>query len=428
MGWREMHQIVAGKQASVVPLRHAACRSQHPVRVWRRPLSAAFRMSLPAMFRHALLGILVVFPAVPSAFADSSADPLDQVLRDWRDRRHNIRTVHCELRGSTTWYAGSLSHVDQGTSGSPKPNPESDVTGQFNMSIWLEPQLNRFRIERIEEEYVALFRSVYVMNVITGGDGQSYWSRIFENGVVAAVPSVPARAKPHVDLLLVKADPENMVTLDNFNLRILFFGLGIVPTAGHRIRGTTLVPHMDETEFSFRGWTNVGGVVHAVIRERTTDFWVDIEKQSAVERIVIGGDQPRLIAEIVQRHTEAGWLPLSWAFFDFVQGLPTRRAEAAVEWITFESPNDESIFSAPREPGMYVEEVSILSDEHGLRSESVFFRINARGGITKLDENLYPASRKWVWRIVLFAAVAVGPLLFFTWRRVQARGMARHPR
>jgi hypothetical protein len=405
---------------------YAGSRPGCPVRAWRRPLAMGFQMPFPTMCAHTLLVVLFVIPTVRSAFADSPADPLAQVFQDWNDRRQDIRMLHCELRGTTTWYAGSLTHLNQEAPSDPKPNPESDVTGKFNMSIWLEPKGNRFRIERIEEEYDNLSRSVYVMNVITGGDGQGYWSRILENGQLASSPAARTRAKPHVDLFLVKADPENMITLDNFNLRILFLGLGIVPTQGHRIRGTTLVPHMDESEFSFRGWTNLGGTLHAVVRERTTDLWVDLEKQSAVERIVIGGDQPRLLAEIVHQHTEAGWLPRSWTFIQFVQSASTLRTDTAVEWIGFDPPGD-AIVSPPREPGLYVEEMNIISDEHGLRSERAFFRINARGGITKLDENLYPASRIWVWRILLFTAIAVGPLLFFAWRRVQARAMVRHP-
>jgi hypothetical protein len=120
--------------------------------------------------------------------------------------------VRFEVRGNSTWMQGSFGEPEDPVPGGPDsstPNPDQDTTGAFSLSILLAPASHRYWSQGEAEHYDPFSREMYTMAGMSGTDGQITWSRILQ----ATEPVLGAgRAQPHEDLLIVRGDPEVMMT------------------------------------------------------------------------------------------------------------------------------------------------------------------------------------------------------------------------
>jgi hypothetical protein len=378
---------------------------------------------LPVPFTVAgwLTLLLLVSSATLWGAGDPSRDPtLDRILEDWRTRQNEIKVLRYEVVGTRTWVQGSIDdHESPDTS---TPNPEQDITGRSNVSALLWPQANRFRLEHKVQGYSSFHRTLFDQRFISGGNEESVWTRTLEDNWPGYADT--GRARNHADLFTVTGHPDVMPPVGGspFGDRILFYGFGLVHAGGALTRATRLIPEVDASVFSFRGWQEHQGRRVAVVRERITDFWVNLEKQSAIERVVgtLPRDQhPQLIAEINWRETAVGWLPSDWEVRMFVMGRLTSILNAVVVEIDTNPPTDPALFSFAPEPGMVVDEQKWLPDgAGGVSVQKTLYRVGAWGRIIKLDENFYPLWRTKIWQWLLLGMIGLGPVLYFwLWRR-----------
>jgi len=298
------------------------------------------------------------------AQSQDSAAVLDKILSDWRLRQERIGVVQYQLKGHRTWARGSFDSGAMGDDGSPlPPNPGQDTTGRFTRNVLLDLKRNHFRVENNEEKYDNLSRSLYTVRSIWVGDGKTVRVRSFEDSLPGLGKN---RAKSHEDFWIMREDPEVMSPMIfESGFEPLFYAAGVVPANGKIVRPTHLVPKAELDAFSYQGRGTEDGSEHVIIRERTTDFWVDLKRDSSIVEVVVDATAPKLIRKIEYDKSDAGWLPKHWKVEQFADGRPVFSEDVEVERTILQPQTRESTFILNPTPGMYVREIQSVHDEAG---------------------------------------------------------------
>ena len=173
----------------------------------------------------------------------------------------------------------------------------------------------------------------------------------------------------------------------------MFFAAGIVPAQNVRIRPLALVPTNDPGAFAFAGRTNENDRQYAILQNGNKEYWVDLERDSAIVKMVLKEQMaPRIVCEIQYQETSGGWLPRSWSRTEFLQGKMENSERIEVERIDILPPISDQDFVLEATPGMYVKnERYLLDTETGrLKSDVANYRLETDGRKTELNANLIP--------------------------------------
>ncbi len=351
------------------------------------------------------IGIVLGHPLFsPSAFSAENffrEDPLPKILQDWQKRRERAAVIRYELAGTRTWPKGLFNpNPGDPEANDDKDNPDHDITGTLNRTVLLDLARNRFRIEFDDQGYNNLSRSLYRIHCIEMGDGSALRVCILEN---TDSPVRGNSARHHVDFWMAKGDPQLMPPGIFENYDPLFYAAGIVPTGEVWVRPTALVPTNDPKAFTFAGAVNVGGRLCARIRAKwetklysmhmEDEFWVDVERDSAIVKIISDGYACQVTTEIAYQQTPGGWLPSAWTREASCQRKRTQPTDKIkVKSVSVFPPVTDQNFTFEPTPGMYVqdEEYFLKPKDGQLTGSSKYYRIEADGRRTELNERLWP--------------------------------------
>lgn len=359
---------------------------------------------LSSLCRRCLVVLLFVAWALPAR----GDDPVARIFAAWRLRRERSPTVRYKLKGECTWPRGAFNEdvesmraelerrrgesADEVAAPSPaKPdNPDADVTTPSSRDVILDFPNNRYRVDRDERLYDWNSRQVYRLHTLNMWDGQTRLIRVFED----SQPGLGAgRARPHVDLEIMRGDPESLPAGEIASgYEALFFAHGIVRGAGVHVRPTRLSPPLDASGFAYQGRGVYEGRDCEILSNGNLEFWVDPEREGAIVQFVANPDR-KYVIQIDYQETAAGWLPKSWTTTLSVSSAVRYRKRMTVEEIDAGPALSDDLFRIAPEPGMYVHDVTVVrSEARGAESHDRYRLIEPGGRSRELDARLLPVD------------------------------------
>ena len=335
--------------------------------------------------RRCLVVLLFVAWAVPAR----GDDPASRIFAAWRQRRERLPSVRYKIQGECTWPRGSFNEIAELPSAEPD-NPVEDVTEPSARGVILDLPNNRYRIDRDETLYDWKSRQVYKLHCLCTGDGRTRFIRVFED----SLPGLGAgRARPHVDLEIMRGDPELLPAGEIASgYEALFFAQGIVLGAGAHVRPARLSPPLDEAGFVYQGRGVHEGRDCEILRSGNLEFWVDPGREGAIVQFVANPDR-KYVVQIEYQETAAGWLPKSWTTTLSVSSTVRRRWRMTVGEIDARPALSDDLFHIAPELGMYVHDVTVVrSEPRGAESHDRYRLIEPGGRSRELDARLLPVD------------------------------------
>jgi hypothetical protein len=338
-----------------------------------------------------------------SAFAGAEGiGTLQTIARDWNARREQTKAIRYDLTARRVWMRDSFNPTPRGvaralsekfpTADIPNvlltANPPTNVTGSSSCTMLLDLAHNRFRLEFDNEEYDNLSQQNYRIRCVEVGDGNCLRVRILENGSYA---SPKPGSKAHPDFWLARGAPQDIPAgILRTGFEPLFLAAGIVPSRQVYIRPTLLVPTNDLTAFSYSGIQMLNGRPHAVLTEGKKEYWIDLERDSAISRMTIKtGKHVDLTLEIEHKKAGGTWLPSTWIRKEYKSGKLSSSEEVEVKTIDPQPAVTVTKFVLQPSEGMFVHEEEYTSDlkTREVKAKSTYYRLEADGRKTKLTQS-----------------------------------------
>ncbi len=307
-----------------------------------------------------LAGSLALAAAVRAQAPDQR---ISRVLADWKRRQQAVQTIRYTLTGQVLHTKGSMRDMSRWKPTDP-PKPPRDVTEQIDYRLLLDFAGQRLRWDGQEERYLAdrdkVFPRVFT-SVYDRTDSMTAWPRADNAGsYVYEDPLWP-------DVSVHRRPDQGYMVINGLGLFVgpLLLGHGLV-------RGLAARAGFRQ-EFDAEGFYVHGEGVQAarrclVLRSHPLDlpdkrptfdeFWVDVERDSAVLRQVSWSTGVLTTDEkIAYRATPHGWLVSDWKSTHFSpegRTLYVRRMRATE--VVPEAAVEDADFCVAIEPGMIVRE------------------------------------------------------------------------
>ena len=319
-----------------------------------------------------------------------------KIFADWENRRAAMPAVRYRITGTRFWPQGAFNEeLGEDIPGPIRENPEHDIKGKLDRTLLLDFRHNRHHIEKDDGEYDNLSQQPFRIRANYACDGKISCCRILEN----SDPGLGLRrVKKHVDMMIDRG----RVPMGIFDHRCmpLFLGHGVVTyNYDVRVRPGVLAPKANPADFIYRGKGIHAGRQCAIFRtvkarSTETEFWIDMERSSAVVKIVHNPESQvvSLTTEIQYRETPQGWLVKNWRNAEMVAGNLRYQEDINVEAITANPPLRDEDFSMDPGPGMYIQDEYYFINPQTMALDSAvkYYRIEPRGQRTYLNADLYP--------------------------------------
>ncbi len=349
-------------------------------------------------------------------------DTMQKIVADWGKRRERISQIRYVMKGTRLWPRGAFNTAPNlNPSSSQQNNPSQNVTAPVTRKLLLDFAGNRHRVEWDHPEYDSLStHRVYRIRCAEMCDGEVFYSSIAEN----SDPNLGKdRVKKHVDVLIERGlIPAGVF---NFCLLTLFPAHGLLIYNDIQVRPAALQPALRPADFTYHGQAVHGGRPCAIVRPPPGvygqyEFWVDVERDSAVVKQIVNPDRPLSTIELTYRNTAKGWLPKAWSYSEYDRESLRFSERVDVAEIDLSPRFSDEDFKLPLVPGMYVEDQTYYIDPETkeYKSKSLYYRVEEQNRKTPLTDQLVPAQRsKWY----LWLGLLLPLLLLVMFRRVAGR-------
>ncbi len=323
--------------------------------------------------RRAILcvGILANVPLLllldePSARGQAVDPQLEKILADWQKRQEWVKSIRYRVSGKYTIPKGVFNsqrrilglRID-------KDYPSKDMSVDVKYTLLLDFENGRHRFERDEPQYfldVDRFCAHRQTDVFNGSTMKQQWLK--PNDPSISPEMTPPPTNPDVpNATIISGNMKN----NEFELkyRPIFFGHGRVYTIMDPIIPGKLLTKPDPDYFSVHGNAVHEGRNCVIVRTQTlrgyktsfTEYWVDIERTSAIVRTIgFSGDKPGSVINIQYKKTSVGWMPDRWKYMAYPEGKVARIEDMHVVEMTIDPHVSDSDFQLVFEPGTIVEE------------------------------------------------------------------------
>jgi len=353
-------------------------------------------------------------------------DPrLTKVFADWQDRQERLSTIRYRVHGETVFAKGSGTD-DHGQRMNPA-SPDRDVIGNIQWEVLFDFSTQRHRWDKQEYSYLYSLKKLipkFMISVSNGKIAQSHLPRE-KNASLAASP--------------MEYDAEMGITRGSLRAVLfpagslpIFFGHGIVPLPLDRLYAGHLRRTYDPELLHVHGTGVHAGRQCLVLRTDTLrtavssyhEFWVDVERQSAVVRDAsYVNDRVDNDYDVQYEKTSFGWMPLQWQNTVYTNGkthvihrlhVDERQASPAVT---------DADFRIETKPGMKIRDVRYEDVPNPLvttaPAENTTYVVGEPGG---LSEPLKGAEKWPIWLAWIPGGLLAVCLAGWLLRRRRKRG------
>jgi hypothetical protein len=332
-----------------------------------------------------IIGIALCFCASSPAsqqkggIAETPDSPVPKIIADWQNRKDRLQSIRYAMTGDRVWYKGAFTRKEPPGGKVPGPeNPPKDISTPLTRKALLDFKSNRHRLELDHWQYDSITtNTTYRLRCLDACDGVLKYSRILENGDPTPIKQ---GSRPRVDMILYRG----LIPPGNFDNTFLplFYGHGVIRHGDVVIRPGTLRPSTDYKSMVYVGKMEREGRSYAMLRPPTDragqlEFWVDLDMESAVVKVIWNPSNPDSVIDIRYGKTAKGFLVNGWTWSTLVDGQITDSETVKVTAVDLEPPVKNEDFVVPLEPGMFIEDATYFIDDKTktYKSKSSYYRI-----------------------------------------------------